>query len=768
MKLIKVFCILVFLPFFNYSVAQNIPIGNSDNFCYAKLKTPDVYDEVTEQVEVRSASRNVIKVPAEYGTITEQVMVEPESVKIIYVPAVYETITEQIIDQPESKKLINIPAVFQDQVERVLVKEESKRFVVVPAVYETVTEQIMISPASKRFEFIPAKYETITEQVIAKVASEKYVPVPAIYETMMEKVEVEPASVRIETMKPILKKVEERILVKPAHTKWVETKGDKSCLSADPKDCIVWCLVEVPDEYKTVYKTVNMGCDNSGIANSGCEKEVIVPAKYTNQPKKIIKTPATTRKDIIPAEYATVTRTVLKTPAQSNEIEIPAVFKTYNKRVVKTPATTREEIIPAEYKEMIKKVMVSPARTEEQIIPATYKTISKKVIKTPATTREEIIPAIFKTVNRKILKSQEQIKMEEIPAVYDTVTKRVLREKGDMQWRRIVCPKHQTAQLNLQMQQALRDAGFNPGPNDNVFGPRTYAAMVAFQKANNMWQGHLDYETAEALNLTLLPEAYQNIETAGIEMPPSVDFSEPVVMTGKGGNNNETTNSNSNPNIDTGGNTGNTGNTEESGNADSGNENDNSGNNSSSENNDDSGKSMMSSAEQQMIDEINIMRKDPKGYVKHVEEYINQVKNDDMLDAAYKSEEIATAKELIQELKNLNPLPILESHQGLHRVGITHGKDVQKQGMIGHKGSDGSWPWDRVKRDTELSDGNENLVAGGNTVKESLMILLVDSGIPGRGHRKTLLEPKWTYCGVYMIGDVGGIPNAWIQVFGSK
>ena len=84
--------------------------------------------------------------------------------------------------------------------------------------------------------------------------------------------------------------------------------------------------------------------------------------------------------------------------------------------------------------------------------------------------------------------------------------------------------------------------------------------------------------------------------------------------------------------------------------------------------------------------------------------------------------------------------------------------------MIGHKGSDGSWPWGRVKRDTELSDGNENLVAGGTTVKESLMILLVDSGIAGRGHRKTLLEPKWTQCGIYMIGDVGGIPNAWIPV----
>jgi len=101
-------------------------------------------------------------------------------------------------------------------------------------------------------------------------------------------------------------------------------------------------------------------------------------------------------------------------------------------------------------------------------------------------------------------------------------------------------------------------------------------------------------------------------------------------------------------------------------------------------------------------------------------------------------------------------------------VGKTHGKDVQSQGMIGHRGNDGTMPWDRVRRDTDLKDGNENLVAGGGSARESLLILLVDSGIPGRGHRKTLLEPKWTHVGINKIGDVGGIPNAWIQVFGTN
>ncbi len=755
MKLNRILSALIILVIVNFSFGQDISIGNNDDFCYAKLKSPDVYDEITEEVLVQPASSRTITIPAEFGTVTEQILVQPESRNLIYVPATYETVTEQVIDQPATSKLINIPAVFENQTESVLIKEESKRLIVVPATYETVTEQIMISPASKRFEFVPAVFETVSEKMMSKAASEKYVPVPVQYETSMEQVEIEPASIRIETLEPVIKQVEERIVVKPAHTKWVETIGDKNCLSADPKDCIVWCLVEVPDEFNTVFKNVNMGCDGSGIANSGCTREIQVPAKYASKPKKVIKTPATTRMEVIPAEYTTVTRTVLKTPAQTKEIEIPAVYETYTKQVVKTPATTREEVIPAEYKNMVKKVMVSPARTEEQIIPATYKTISKRIIKTPATTREEIIPAIYETVSKRVINTAEQVRMEEIPAVYKTIVKKVLREKRDMEWRRIVCPKHQTAQLNIQMQKALRAAGFNPGPNDNIFGPRTYAAMIAYQKANNMWQGHLDYETATSLGLTLLPEAFKNMDGSTSSLPSSTneELEEEIVMTERGGNDISTSISTGSVDSTSAG-TSSENNTGEASNSSSGSAN--------------SSTSTMSSAEEQMIEEINIMRRDPKGYAREVEAYINQVKNDEMLDAAYKAEEISTAKELIEELKLLNPLPILESHQGLHKVGITHGKDVQKQGMIGHLGSDGSWPWDRVRRDTELSDGNENLVAGGNTVKESLMILLVDSGIPGRGHRKTLLEPKWTYCGIYLIGDVGGIPNAWIQVFGSK
>ena len=759
------FTILLFVSFSFLSYSQN-RINFDDDNCYAKLKTPDVFDEVEEKVLVTPATRKTIKTPAEYETVTEKILIQPESKKLIYIPAIYETITESVIDQPESKKIYNVPAVYQTRTEKVLVQEESKRLVVVPAVYETITDKVLIRPESKRFIPVPAVYETVSDRVIAKAASQRFVPIPATYNTVSEQIEIEPATTRLESIPPTFETKEEKVLVRPKHTKWVEKKSEGTCLSADPKDCIVWCLVEIPAEYKIVKTQVNVGCDGSGVANSGCQKEIQVPAKYETRTKRVLANPNSQRVEEIPAEYATVSRMVVKAAAQVKEEIIPAQYQTYEKKVVKTPATTREEIIPAVYKDVVIEELVTPATTREEIIPATYKTVTKRVIKTPATTNEEIIPAEYETITKRNLISPESIDIQEIPAVYSTVVKKVLREQGDMQWKRIVCPRHQTAEMNRELQTALKAAGYNPGPSDNVFGPKTYAAMIQFQKDNGMWQGHLDYPTAAALGLKLLPEAYEGMEgTDGSRFASgsagnALNSGHGVVMTGKGG-------------LPSGGGSSSVGsNGSGQGSASSG-----SGGNASNKNNDKpklnnadaktTAKTTMSSEEMQMIDEINLMRKDPKGYVKHVEAYINKVQNDPGYSAADKAEEISAARSLIDDLKNTPPLSILRPHEGLHQVGIKHGKDVQSQGMIGHKGNDGSWPWDRVKRDTDLKDGNENLVAGGEGVKESLMILLVDSGIPGYGHRKTLLEPKWDYVGVNKIGEVGGIPNAWIQVFGN-
>ncbi len=304
----------------------------------------------------------------------------------------------------------------------------------VPAEYETVTEQILVKAESKRMIAVPAEYETVAEQYVAKEAATRIERVAANYETATERIEVTPAS-----------------------TNWVKKKADRNCLSADPNDCLVWCLVEVPATYRTVTKQVREGCPE-GYTDNGddCTRAIEIPAEYASRNKRMIKTPASTREEVIPAEYTTV-----------------------SKRVIKTPASTREEVIPAE-----------------------YKTMTKRVVKTPATVREEIIPAEYKTTSTRKLKAAAATRTIEVPAEYTTVTrKRLVKAGGFTEWREILCSDKVTAYTVRQIQNALKDRGYEPGPSDNILGVRTKAALTKFQKDNGLPVGKLDFETLRALGV---------------------------------------------------------------------------------------------------------------------------------------------------------------------------------------------------------------------------------------------------------------------------
>ncbi len=44
----------------------------------------------------------------------------------------------------------------------------------------------------------------------------------------------------------------ETIELSPKSTEWVKKKADRNCKSADPNDCLVWCLVERPAQKITI------------------------------------------------------------------------------------------------------------------------------------------------------------------------------------------------------------------------------------------------------------------------------------------------------------------------------------------------------------------------------------------------------------------------------------------------------------------------------------------------------------------------------------
>lgn len=58
-----------------------------------------------------------------------------------------------------------------------------------------------------------------------------------------------------------------------------------------------------------------------------------------------------------------------------------------------------------------------------------------------------------------------------------------------------------TPELVRQVQQALADAGFNPGSADGLMGPRTRNALADFQQQNGLTTGKLTRETLQKLGI---------------------------------------------------------------------------------------------------------------------------------------------------------------------------------------------------------------------------------------------------------------------------
>lgn len=176
--------------------------------------------------------------------------------------------------------------------------------------------------------------------------------------------------------------------------------------------------------------------------------------------------------------------------------------------------------------------------------------------------------------------------------------------------------------------------------------------------------------------------------------------------------------------------------------------------------------SYLSKREKAMVKEINLVRSNPKGYIKVVEAYVVFMKADEAY-ASFYEDEIKVADELIEELKNTPVLSILKPSETLYKIAKAHGDEGKSIGDLGHVGKDGLMPWDRViKYDAKMQDGNENIVGGPKDIRRSVLTLLVDAGISNRGHRKTLLNPKWTHVSTYEIGKIGNMPYMWLQQYG--
>jgi uncharacterized protein YkwD len=148
------------------------------------------------------------------------------------------------------------------------------------------------------------------------------------------------------------------------------------------------------------------------------------------------------------------------------------------------------------------------------------------------------------------------------------------------------------------------------------------------------------------------------------------------------------------------------------------------------------------------------IRKNPKSYIPLLEKVIKYFKG----KVIYKPGETAglitnegksAYEECIQFLKVQKPVGELIYDEELSRAAQDHADDIGPAGICDHYGADGSSMDERVERYVEWDKCiSENIDFGANTAEDIIISLIVDDGIPERGHRKNIFQPEIKYIGV--------------------
>ncbi len=106
-------------------------------------------------------------------------------------------------------------------------------------------------------------------------------------------------------------------------------------------------------------------------------------------------------------------------------------------------------------------------------------------------------------------------------------------------------------------------------------------------------------------------------------------------------------------------------------------------------------------------------------------------------------------KSLIAELNKATPASVVKPHEKLNKIAYTHAKDLGTNGHpISHNSSSGESFQQRMNRGGIFSCVSENVYEGKQRALESVLFLLIDSGVPSLGHRKNILDKTMHTIGI--------------------
>lgn len=156
-----------------------------------------------------------------------------------------------------------------------------------------------------------------------------------------------------------------------------------------------------------------------------------------------------------------------------------------------------------------------------------------------------------------------------------------------------------------------------------------------------------------------------------------------------------------------------------------------------------------------VLREINRVRADPQAYAAYLETLRPLYRPDGLVEAnpggmlIRTHEGVSALNEAIRFLRRAQPLPPLSYCEGLALSARDHALEQGQTGQTGHAGRGGSSPFTRMGRyGAWANEAAENIAYGAPTASQVVRNLIIDDGVPNRGHRTNLLKPTFGVAGV--------------------
>jgi uncharacterized protein YkwD len=157
--------------------------------------------------------------------------------------------------------------------------------------------------------------------------------------------------------------------------------------------------------------------------------------------------------------------------------------------------------------------------------------------------------------------------------------------------------------------------------------------------------------------------------------------------------------------------------------------------------------------EKAVLEEMNLARTDPVRYATYLEAWRNYYNGKRFkqpgtapVDTA---EGISALEEAIKYLRSSKPLPPLQVSKGMCLGAKDQSFDQSQASAISHQGKDKSFSWNRVARYGEWkAPVSENIAYDSGTARDLVINLIIDDGIPSRGHRNNIFNSSYIVTGI--------------------